>query len=136
VVVFLDTGFILAIRNSDDINHVKAVEIMKKCLSGKFGRIIVSNFVFDETVTLTLVRTRNKNLVKDIGDYIFNSTRIHLLHLSETEFLATWDIFLKFFDKGLSFTDCSILVMAKLVESNVYIATFDNHFQGLLPVIE
>ncbi len=136
MVVFLDTGFILAIRNSDDINHIKATKIMKECLSGKFGRIIVSNFVFDETVTLTLVRTHNKNLVKDIGDYILNSPRINLLHLSETEFLATWELFLRYFENGLSFTDCSLLVMAKLFESNVYIATFDGHFKGLLSVIE
>lgn len=135
MVVFLDTGFILAIRNSDDNNHVKATEIMKECLSGKFGRIIVSNFIFDETVTLTLVRTHNKNLVEDIGNYILNSSRINILHLSETEFLATWELFIKYFEKGLSFTDCSTLVMAKLFESNVYIATFDSHFKGLLPVI-
>ena len=136
MVVFLDTSFILAVRNSDDNNHTKATRIMKDCLSGKFGRIIVSNFVFDETVTLTLVRTHNKDLVKDIGNYIFNSSRIHLLHLSETEFLATWELFLKYFEKGLSFTDCSILVMAKLFESNVFIATFDSHFKGLISVIE
>ena len=136
MVVFLDTGFILAIRNSDDNNHIKGSEIMKECLSGKFGRIIVSNFVFDETVTLTLVRTHNKNLVEDIANYIFNSPRINLLHLSEIEFQATWKLFLKYFEKGLSFTDCSILVMAKLFESNVYIATFDSHFKGIIPVIE
>ena len=136
MVVFLDTGFILAIRNSDDIHHIKATEIMRQCLSGRFGRIIVTNFVFDETVTLTLVRTHDLNLVKDIGNYIFDSPRIILLHLSETEFLATWELFLKYFEKGLSFTDCSILVMAKLFESNVYIATFDSHFKGLFPVIE
>ena len=136
MVIFLDTGFILAIRNQDDINHSKAIKIMKECLSGNFGKIIVSNFVFDETATLTLVRTHDKNLVKDIGDFILNSPRIHLLHLNETEFIATWELFLKYFEKGLSFTDCSLLVMAKLFESNVYIATFDKHFKGLLSVIE
>ncbi|MFW9856658.1 MAG: type II toxin-antitoxin system VapC family toxin [Candidatus Thorarchaeota archaeon] len=135
MVVLLDTGFILAIRNSDDVNHNKATELMRECLSEKYGRIIVSNFVFDETVTLTLVRTRNKSLVRDIGDFIFDSPRITLLHLSETEFLVTWEFFLKYFEKGLSFTDCSLLVMAKLFESNVYIATFDRHFKGLLPVL-
>jgi len=136
MVVFLDTGFILAIRNYDDINHTKATEIMRECLSDKYGRIIVSDFVFDETVTLTLVRTHNKSLVKDIGNYILNSPRIILLHLSETEFLATWELFLKYFENGLSFTDCSLLVLGKLFESNVYIATFDRHFKGLLPLIE
>ena len=136
MVVFLDTGFILAIRNYDDINHTKATEIMRECLSDKYGRIIVSDFVFDETVTLTLVRTHNKSLVKDIGNYILNSPRIILLHLSETEFLATWELFLKYFENGLSFTDCSLLVLGKLFESNVYIATFDRHFKGLLTIIE
>ena len=102
----------------------------------KIGRIIVLNFVFDETVTLTLVRTHNKNLVKDIGNYILNSARIKLLHLSETEFLPTWEIFLKYFEKGLSFINCSILVMAKLFESNIYITTLSSHFKGLIQVIE
>ena len=136
MVVLLDTGFILAVRNSDDINHHRATEIMKDCLSGKFGRIIVSNFVFDETATLTLVRTHNKDLVTDIGEFILNSPRINLLHLNETEFLATWELFLKYFDDRLSFTDCSLLVMAKLFGSNVYLATFDSHFKGLLTVLE
>jgi len=136
MVVFLDTGFILAIRNADDLNHLKAREIMKECLSGKFGQIFVSNFVFDETVTLTLVRTHNRGLVEDIGNFIFESPRIKLIHLSETEFLATWEYFLKYFKKGLSFTDCSLLVMTKLFEDNVYIATFDKHFKGIISVIE
>ena len=136
IFVMVGSGFILAIRNADDVNHIKAKELMIDCLSGKFGQIIVSNFVFDETVTLTLVRTHNKGLVKDIGDFIFESPRIKLIHLSETEFLATWDFFFKYFNKGLSFTDCSLLVMAKLFDDNVYIATFDKHFKGLITVIE
>ena len=32
MVIFLDTGFILAIRNQDDINHSKAIKIMKDLL--------------------------------------------------------------------------------------------------------
>jgi predicted nucleic acid-binding protein len=51
---------ILAVRNADDVNHPKEKELMKNCLSGQFGQIIVLNFIFDETVTLTLVRTQNK----------------------------------------------------------------------------
>ena len=135
MVVLLDTGFILAVRNADDVNHPKAKELMKNCLSGRFGQIIVSNFIFDETVTLTLVRTQNKSLVEDIGKFVLESPRIMLVHVSETEFLATWEFFLKYFDKGLSFTDCSLLVMAKLFEGNVFIATFDSHFNGLIPLI-
>ncbi len=132
MVVFLDTGFILAVRNEDDLNHIRAKGLMKECLSGKYGQIIVSDFIFDETVTLTLIRTRNKTLVEDIGKFILDSSRILLIHLSETEFLATWEYFLKYFERGLSFTDCSLLVMAKLFEGNVYIATFDRHFNGLI----
>ena len=98
MVVFLDTGFILAVRNADDVNHPKAKEMMKNCLSGRFGQIIVSNFIFDETVTLTLVRTQNKSLVEDIGKFMLDSPRIKLIHVSETEFLATWEFFLKYFN--------------------------------------
>jgi len=90
----------------------------------------------DETVTLTMVRTQNRGLVEDRGNFIFESPRIKLIHLSETESLATWEFFLKYFEKGLSCTDCSLLVMTKLFEDNVYTATFDKHFKGIIPVIE
>lgn len=135
LVVLLDTGFILATRNEDDLNHPQARELMKECLTGKFGHIFVSNFVFDETATLTLIRTRDKRLIEDIGKFILDSPRIKLIHVSETESFATWELFLKYYDRGLSFTDCSILVLAKLFEGNIYVATFDDHFKGLISLL-
>ncbi|MFQ6124832.1 MAG: type II toxin-antitoxin system VapC family toxin [Candidatus Heimdallarchaeota archaeon] len=135
MVVLLDTGFILATRNEDDFNHPQARDLMKECLTGKFGQIFVSNFVFDETATLTLVRTRDKRLLEDIWEFILDSPRIKLIHICETEFFATWELFLKYCDRGLSFTDCSILALSKLFEGNIYVATFDDHFKGLIPLL-
>ncbi len=83
-----------------------------------------------------MVRTQNRGLVEDRGNYIFESHRIKLIHLSETEFLATWEYFLKYFEKGYSFTNCLLVVITKLFEDNIYIATFDKRFKGLIPVIE
>lgn len=135
MVVLLDTGFILATRNKDDINHEKAKQLMKECLSGKFGQILVPNLVFTETATLTLMRTHNIRLIIDIGRFILDSPRIKMIHLSETEFFEAWELFLKYLDQELSFTDCSLIALSKLFEKDAYVATFDAQFKGLVPLI-
>ena len=135
MVVLLDTGFILAVRNKDDMNHETAKRLMGDCLSGKFGQILVLNLVFNETATLTLMRTHNIQLIKDIGRYILDSPRIKMIHLSEIEFLETWELFLKYFDQELSFTDCSLITLSTLFEQEALIATFDSQFKGLAPLL-
>lgn len=82
IVVFLDTGFILTTRNFEDTNQIKAVELMKKCLTGKYGKIIITNLVFDKIVTLILLKIHDKKLAEDIGRFVFESPRINMIHLS------------------------------------------------------
>ena len=60
MVVTLDTGFILALRNEDDTYYEQTVSVMEEILKGKFGQIIVTDYVFDEVATLAMIRTKNK----------------------------------------------------------------------------
>ena len=132
MVVILDTGFIVALRNKDDDFHSQAVEMMKTVLKGVYGSIIVNDYVFNESMTLTMVRTGKLSLVKDIGKYIIKSERISLVNIDQDLFSLTWELFLKYFDHKLSFTDCSILALSTLYESPCFVATYEKPLMNLV----
>jgi len=129
--VFLDTGFILALKNEDDKNFEEAQSWMRRFLKNEFGQIYTSTFVFDEIVTLALVRIKRADFAKDIGSYILESTKINMVGFTEGDFLNTWKMFNKYIEKRLSFTDCTILVQCKRLNCD-FLATFDSHFKGLI----
>jgi predicted nucleic acid-binding protein len=133
--VFLDTGFILAIKNRDDEHHQASIDWMKRFLKNEFGTIYTSNFVFDEVVTLALVRLKRADLAISIGKYILTSPRIHLVDVTRDQFQPAWQLFQKHEKKRLSFTDCSILVHVESLGCQL-VATFDEHFKGLVPTIQ
>ena len=133
--VFLDTGFILAFKNVDDKNHDIAQNWMKRFLKNEFGEIYTSTYVFDELVTLALVRLRNDEFAKNIGEYLLNSIRIQIINLDQKDFLNSWDLFQKYIKKRLSFTDCTILTLCIRLKCNI-VATFDGHFDGLIGTIK
>ena len=129
--VFLDTGFILAFKNKDDKNFTTAQSWMKRFLKNEFGQIYTSTFVFDELVTLTLIRIKRADFAKNLGEYLLNSPRINVIGLTNEDFNKSWEYFQKYIEKRLSFTDCSILVHCERLDCN-FLATFDSHFKGLI----
>lgn len=129
--VFLDTGFLLALKNKDDKNFDGAQSWMKKFLKNEFGQIYTSTFVFDELVTLALVKIKRPDFAKNIGEYILKSSKINLIYFTDEDFEKSWELFQKFIEKRLSFTDCTILVQCERLRCN-FLATFDGHFKGLI----
>lgn len=72
-----------------------------------------------------------------MGRILLSSTRVEMVHISSEDFDRGWEMFLKYQDKGFSFTDClSFLVMEEkgLKEA----LTFDEHFRqkgfGVMPL--
>ena len=65
--VILDTGFLIALKNIDDKNHEIAQSWMKRFLKKEFGLIYTSYLVFNEMVTLALIRIKNKNSFKNLS---------------------------------------------------------------------
>ena len=129
--VFLDSGFILALKNKDDKNFKSAQTWMKRFLKNEFGKIYTSTLVFNELVTLALVRIKRAGFAKNLGEFLLNSPRISIIGLSNEDFTRSWENFQKYIEKRLSFTDCSILVHCERLNCN-FLATFDSHFKGLI----
>ena len=125
--IFLDTSFLVAYIVDKDTNHEKAVSLMKEIVEGEHGSAITSEYVFDETVTVVLVRSKSLESAVKTGDIIKES--IPVLDVGNNVFEASWKRFRNQKNTKLSFTDCTILEM---VESNHLdkLATFDREFEG------
>jgi predicted nucleic acid-binding protein len=110
-----------------DTNHEKAVSLMKEIVEGEHGSAITSEYVFDETVTVVLVRSKSLESAVKTGDLIKES--IPVLDVGNNVFEASWKRFRNQKNTKFSFTDCTILEM---VESNHLdkLATFDREFEG------
>jgi len=52
--IILDTSFLYSFLNKNDANHNKAVELMNKIISRKFGKPIIFEYVIDELFTLMI----------------------------------------------------------------------------------
>lgn len=126
--IFLDTSFLVAYIVDKDTNHEKAVSLMEEIVNGKHGSAITSEYVFDETVTVVLVRSKSLNSAVKTGDLIKES--IPVLDVGSNVFEASWRRFRNQNNTKFSFTDCTIL---EIVESNHLdsLATFDKEFEGV-----
>jgi len=71
--VLIDTGIFVAARNKSDINHERAVDLLRRSLKGEYGTMYTSDYIFDEAVTVALVRTRRPEIAIDIGNFIISS---------------------------------------------------------------
>ena len=126
--IFLDSSFLVAVEVETDQNHEKAVKIRDEIIEGKFGKVFISDYIFDETVTVTFGRT--KDLEKSVlaGSNLRNS--VEIINIDERDFEAAWEIFKKQKDTTFSFTDCTNVALMRK-DSIENIATFDEDFQEL-----
>lgn len=124
--VFLDTSFILALEDADDQKHETATRFWMG-FKQKPGKIITTTYVFDETVTF-LRRRITHDKAAHVGKLLLSSPSVELIHISEVQFDKSWKLFLKYHDKGFSFTDCvSFIVMEERGTKEAM--TFDEHFR-------
>ena len=123
--LFIDTGAFIAKFLPDDQFHLKAVEIWSQ-LNKKQTKIVTSNFVLDETLTL-LARRASYAFAAEVAQALYSSEAIKIVRPTlETE-LSALTFFEKFSDQKVSFTDCISFQLMK--ENNIKnIFSFDRHF--------
>jgi len=132
--VFIDTGVFVAARNRSDVNHGRAVELLREALQGRYGALYTSDYVFSEAVTVALVRTGRPEVAVDVGRFIMSSKRLKILHVDRAAFMKAWGLFNKYVSRGLSFTDATS--MALMERYNIgWIMSFDRHFDGIASTI-
>ena len=135
--VFLDTGIFVAFHNTRDENHNRALELMRRIVDGELGTAYTSDYIFDEAVTVALVRTRRPEMAIAVGRMILGELTapfLAMLRVDDDIFKEAWKLFQRYAQRGLSFTDCTSIAFIRLrnLES---IVSFDTDFDGIVPRI-
>ena len=126
--IFLDTSYLVAFANELDVLHARAVLLAHDIDSGKYGSLALSDYVFGETASIALMRT--KNLEKTVGFLRKIRNTATLLRTDGTAFDETVKAFEDQKDASLSFVDCNIIVLCRSNGIN-FLATFDAKLKTL-----
>lgn len=118
--IFLDTSFIVALVNSSDGRHQKAVNLAEKI---EHEEKVISNVIIIEVMN-TLKNFKEGKLNEYVYQIIKDNFKIHEENLALYDDALTTQ--LKYKGK-LGFADCIIIEIMK--KSNIkQIASFDKHF--------
>lgn len=78
------------------------------------GRLVTSNYIFDETITLCLYRLGHSASVR-VGTALRDTDVVQLIRASADDERGAWDLFRDRSDKQYSYTDCvSFMMMRRL----------------------
>jgi predicted nucleic acid-binding protein len=108
--LFIDSGPLVAYYSIRDKYHATAVKSFETIFAGAsaYGRLFVSDYVFDEALTTLRTRTRNHNVSVRMGTEILTAHSFSLLKVDDEVFRSSWELYKSTDDLALSFTDCTI----------------------------
>ena len=125
--IFVDSSAWLAASDVRDGNHRRALEFQGELLEGAHGRLVTSDYVLDETLTLLRKRSGGK-LTRDFVRGIEGSSSVQQIWVTPAHYRGALDLFLGQDEKSWSFTDCTTFVlMRELGISKAF--TFDDDFR-------
>ncbi len=134
---FIDSNIFIAFANRRDRDHTRSLGLMDKVKRGEINPAYTSDYVFDETVTTALVRTRRPATAIKAGKIILGSeedsipTLVKMIRVDEEIFSQAWRTFKEERFRSLSFTDHTILVQLKEFRIDV-LCSFDTDFDGIV----
>jgi uncharacterized protein len=126
-VLFLDSGYVIAVEVDTDERHARAVEHWRRTKADTNIRLVSTSFVFDEIATFLNSRRLHDRAV-EVGNRLLNSPTLNLLDVDRTLLSEGGSYFQQHDDKRYSLTDCISFVVMKRM--NIATAlTFDQHFR-------
>ena len=135
----VDTGVLYADHDTDASRHEAAVSALESVYDGSFGQPYITDYIFDEAVTLARKRTgthtaaaRLSKRLRGVGEY---PEAYELLRVSAAVFTDAVDVFEHYDDQSLSFTDATIV--ATLEQHDIdRVLSFDDDFDGVTPRLD
>ncbi len=124
--IVIDASVFCAYANAKDIHHHNSKKIFSDILSKKYGEAILTDYLFDEIVSV-IFRKTNKKTATEIGNVILNS-EVFLVQIDAVVFEKAWKIFPK--ENSFSFTDCTTIAFNDTF-GITHVATFDKEFSKL-----
>jgi predicted nucleic acid-binding protein len=124
-VIFVDTGAFLARYVRQDSHHRRARRAWAE-IERTQSRCFTSSFVLDETFTL-LARRASYSFAADRARSLLHSAALTVLRPDADDEEKAVDVFTRFADQQVSFTDCiSFVLMRRNRLERAF--TFDRHF--------
>jgi predicted nucleic acid-binding protein len=121
LLTFVDTSAWFATVDPNDPNH----EVARRFMSAK-PRLVTTNFVIDETITLVLKRLGYTQALR-LGEQLWSGQLARIIYITKADQQAAWQLFKSYSDKEFSFTDCtSFVVMERLGLTRAF--ALDEHF--------
>ncbi len=119
-----DTSGLYALVDRKDPHHAQAAAFLK--VQTLADSLLVSNHVFDETMTTVKARLGMRAALQ-LGLRLRNSRLVEMVVFSPADEQETWRVFSQYTDKEWSYTDCACRVLAhqRAVQQ---VFTFDRHF--------
>jgi len=122
--MIVDTSALYAVADRGDPHHNRAAAFLRA--QAGVSTLVISNHVFDETMTLLKVRL-SMHAALQMGIRLRNSRMIEMVVFGQEEEQATWRLFSQFADKSWSYTDCACLALAQIRHIQ-QVFGFDHHF--------
>lgn len=137
--VFVDTGVFFAQHDEAVSRHDAATETMRAVFAGEFGRPYTSDYVVDETVTLTRRRTGRFDAAWTVAQRILGRGEypagIEVLQVTNDLFEASLETYRRYEDHEFSFTDASTVALVDRYEIDA-VVSFDDDFDGVVERID
>lgn len=121
---FVDTGAWYALLDRNDPDHAEVVQAFQDYR----GRLITSNFVFDEAVTLARYRL-GWDVARKLGSQLREQRIARMERVTPKDEAAAWSIFDQYRDKRFSFTDCTSFALIQRLELPLSLA-IDSDFRS------
>ena len=133
--LLVDTGVFYAHHDEDAEHHGDARSALTMVLKGEFGQPYITNYIYDETVTLTRYRTGSADEAKTVSDRLLETDLFRMLRVREKIFNEAVVLFEEYADQSLSFTDATTVATAD-VHSIDYVLSFDDDFDGVVECLD
>ena len=123
--IFIDTGAFVARHVIKDQHHFEALPVWAQ-IQRHDVRCFTSNFVVEETITLIAQRT-GYAFAHQIAQLFYSTSDLEILRTDRDMELKALELFDKYADQEISFTDCvSFVLMHAHRLTTVF--CFDRHF--------
>jgi predicted nucleic acid-binding protein len=120
---FVDTGAWFSFFVAADPDHQGVAEALKLFR----GRLLTSDYIFDELVTLVRFRVGHASAVR-AGSALLSRKAVDILVLQPGDIEVAWERFIRDNDKHYSFTDCTSFTLMERIGVDTAIAV-DDHFR-------
>lgn len=103
--IFIDTSGWVALIDERDGNHQSAISFRKELARGRYGQLVTTDYVLDESASYVKRRVGSDSL-RPFRQAVEASESIRVVWTTPDSFWAAWDRLTRARDKDWSFTDC------------------------------